>query len=314
MPQSARVVWQVSKTVHFPAWTRVGIVIQSPYTSNEKRLMPALSGLQNQMSINPTQQESFDRNASRAKKIAEKVHLVHVSSAKEVSFDELLIQPPHAIPTSEHLTYCSDATRRAENLLGLARSAYFYAGRACPAFGDLALAFEPPIENGHTVSVSSIETGGLVHPNRYIKCEVAGADEDAARVEFGKACEIKELDWRGEFARFLAGYFDPLADYWNGRPAYEDPEKVFTLGDDSRAWTFEVRFAEPQPIVDCVAWTAKKSQLDLLRRKQAAQPVAVPGDPISVLDQFLNQPPLNPVGSDVFCEELESWIVGQVGV
>ncbi|MEJ7592597.1 MAG: hypothetical protein WKF77_13680 [Planctomycetaceae bacterium] len=203
-------------------------MIQSPYTSSEKRLMPALSGLQNQMSINPTQQESFDRNESRAKKIAEKVHLVHVSSTKEVSFDELLIQPPHAIPTSEHLTYCSDATRRAENLLGLARSAYFYAGRACPA--------------------------------------------------------------------------------------YEDPEKVFTLDNTWRAWTFEVRFAEPQQILDRVAWTAKKSQLELLRRKQAAQPVAVPGDPISVLDQFLNQPPLNPVGSDVFCEDLELWIVGQVGV
>ena len=276
--------------------------------------MPALSGLQNQMSINPTHQESYDRNESRAKKIAEIVHLVHVSSTNEVSFDELLIQPPHAIPTSDHLTYCSDATRRAEKLLDLVRSAYFYAGRAYPAFGDLALAFDPSTENGHTVSVSSIDTGGLVHPNRYIKCEVAGADEDAARVEFGKGCEIKEPDWRGEFARFLAGYFDPLANYWMGRPAYEDPEKVFTLGNTWRAWTFEVRFAEPQPILDRVAWTAKKSQLELLRRKQAAQPVAVPGDAISVLDQFLNQPPLNPVGSDVFCEELESWIVAQVGV
>jgi len=281
---------------------------------SEKRLMPALSGLQNQMSMNPTQRESFDRNEAHARKIAKMVHLVHVSSTNEVSFDELLTEPPHSIPTSDHASYCSDATRRAEDLLGLARSAYFYAGRACPAFGDLALAFEPSIENGHTVSVSSIDTGGLVHPKRYIKCEVAGTDEDAARIEFGKECEVKGSDWRGEFARFLAGYFEPLADYWKGRPAYEDPEKVFTLGDDCRAWTFEVRFAEPQLILDRVAWTAKKSQLELLRRKQAAQPVAVPGDPISVLDQFLNQPPLNPVGSDVFCEELESWIMTKVGV
>jgi len=276
--------------------------------------MPALSGLQNQMSMNPTQRESFDRNEAHARKIAKMVHLVHVSSTNEISFVELLIEPPHAIPTSDHVTYCSDATRRAEDLLELARSAYFYAGRACPAFGDLALAFGPSAEVGRTVSVSSIDTGGLVHSNRYIKCEVTGADEDAARVEFGKACNIKEPDWRGEFARFLAGYFEPLADYWKGRPAYEDPEKVFTLGNTWRAWTFEVRFAEPQPIVDRVAWTAKKAQLDLLRRKQAAQPVAVPGNPISVLDQFLNQPSLNPVGSDAFCAELESWIMAQIGV
>lgn len=156
--------------------------------------MPALSGLQNQMSMNPTQRESFDRNEAHARKIAKMVHLVHVSSTNEVSFDELLTEPPHSIPTSDHASYCSDATRRAEDLLGLARSAYFYAGRACPAFGDLALAFGPSAEVGRTVSVSSIDTGGLVHSNRYIKCEVTGADEDAARVEFGKARNIKEPD------------------------------------------------------------------------------------------------------------------------
>ena len=33
-------------------------------------------------------------------------------------------------------------------------------------FGDVALAFEPSIENGHTVSVSPIDTGGLVHEKR----------------------------------------------------------------------------------------------------------------------------------------------------
>ena len=276
--------------------------------------MPALASLPHLLSNNPAQAASFSRNESQARHLAGQVHLIHVSAPKEVPFDELLTVSPHAIPTSDHPLYYSDATRRAEDLLGLFRSAYFYAGRACPAFGDVALAFEPSIENGHTVSVSPIDTGGLVHEKRYIKCTLAGQDEDTARAEFGKASEITESDWRSEFARFLAGFFDTLSNYWTGRPTYKDPEQVFTLDNTWRAWTFEVRFAEPQAILDRVAWTAKKAQLDLLRRRQAAQPVSVPGDPVSKLDEFLSESPLNPDGSELFCEELESWVMQQLGV
>ena len=240
--------------------------------------------------------------------------LVHVSGPKEFPFDEILAIPPHEIPTSAHPTYYSDTTRRAEDLLGLVRSAYFYAGRACPCFGDVALAFEPSIEDGHTVSVTPIDTGGLVHEKRYIRCNLNGPDDEAALVEFCRASEIAGSVWRSEFARFLAAYFNPLVDYWTGHPAYDDPEQLFTLGNDWRAWTFEVRFAEPHSVLDRMAWTSKKALLDLLRRKQAAQPVTVPGDPPSVLDQFLDEPPLNPNGSDLFCEELESWVRTRLGL
>jgi hypothetical protein len=276
--------------------------------------MPALTSLPELLSKNPNQAESFNRNEIRARELATSVHLIHVTGPKEVPFDELLSESPHAIPTSEHPQYYSDATRRAEDLLGLARSAYFYAGRACPAFGDLALAFEPTIEAGHKVSVSPIDTGGLVHEMRYIKCALPAPDDDASRVEFGKASEITELDWRSEFARFLAGFFDPLRNYWTGRPTYADPEQVFTLDNTWRAWTFEVRFAEPHAIIDRVAWTARKAQLDLLRRKQAAQPVSVPGEPDTMLDEFLKLPPLKPDGNEFFCEDLESWVMDQLGI
>ena len=75
-----------------------------------------------------------------------------------------------------------------------------------------------------------------------------------------------------------------------------------------------MRFAEPHAIIDRVAWTARKAQLDLLRRKQAAQPVSVPGEPDTMLDEFLKLPPLKPDGNEFFCEDLESWVMEQLGI
>ena len=75
------------------------------------------------------------------------MHLVHVSGVgvdgRGVPFDRLIVEPPHEPPTSAHAEYCSDATRSAEDILDLGRSLYFDAGRAWPAFGDVALAFSP---------------------------------------------------------------------------------------------------------------------------------------------------------------------------
>jgi hypothetical protein len=51
---------------------------------------------------------------------------------------------------------------KAETALGLPRSLYFYSGRACPEFGDVALAFEAGSEDGHTGSATPFDTGGLL--------------------------------------------------------------------------------------------------------------------------------------------------------
>ena len=143
--------------------------------------MTALNGLDDRLARNDRQNESFVRNESQARQVATDMPLVHVSG-KGVPFDELLTHPPHSIPTSSHPTYCSDATRRAERLLGMAPSAYFYAGRACPDFGDVALAFDPSSEAGHTVSAHPFDTGGLVHEKRHIKCNLNGPDDEAEPV------------------------------------------------------------------------------------------------------------------------------------
>jgi hypothetical protein len=93
-----------------------------------------------------------------------------------------------------------------------------------------------------------------------------------------------------------------------------DPEEMFSLNDDWRAWTFEIRFAEGHALIQgCAAWTAEKGVIELLKLRQASQPTPFPGEPESILDQFLNRS-LNLVGTDSFCEELESWIQTQLGL
>jgi hypothetical protein len=78
------------------------------------------------------------------------------------------------------------------------------------------------------------------------------------------------------FARILAAYFGGPADYWAGRPRPWDPEGLYELNDDWRAWTFEIRFSEGQAIDACAAWCADESIMAVLRRMQDEQEVAPP--------------------------------------
>ena len=275
--------------------------------------MPALADLDRRMDANPDQREAFDRNEAFAAAIAQRIPLVHVSG-KGVPLDDLLTNTPHEFPTSAHPTYYTDATRRAESLLGLFASAYFYSGRACPAFGNIAIAFDHTTDPAHTVSATPFDTGGLIHERRFIRCNLNGPDDENKLIQFAQASEIQGQIWRDEFHRFLAAYFDPIERYWNGRPTYTDPEKMFSLNNDWRAWTFEIRFAEGHSVTrGCVAWVAEEGAMELLKLRQAKQPAPFPGGPESILDQFLKKS-LNRIGTDSFCEELESWIQTQLGL
>src|SRR5690606_6614911 len=111
-----------------------------------------------------------------------------------------------------------------------------------------------------------------------------------------------------EFGRFLAAYFENLVDYWQGRPAYNDPEELLTLNDPRRAWTFEVRFEEGLSVHKRTAWCATEAVMTELRRLQDAQEPPVPGDEPSPVDRFLQGvAPLSPAGDPNFCETIESW-------
>jgi hypothetical protein len=206
-------------------------------------------------------------------------------------------------------------TRRAEDLLGLSRSAYFYAGRAHPAFGNSAMAFAADCQAAHTGSATPFDTGGLMHPRRVIKLQLLPADGDGERAQYGKDSEIPLDRWRNVFAQVLAAYFDNASDYWAGRPKSWDPEGLYELNDDWRAWTFEVRFSEGQSIDARVAWCSDESVMAALRRLQDEQGTTPPGDPPTALNRFLQAPAaLEPTGTPEFCKRVEQWICQEVGV
>ncbi len=115
--------------------------------------MPVLTDLDARVASDPERKDAYERSLDAAMDIAQKMPLIHVSGGT-VPFERLVSEPPGEIPTSAHPEYCSDLTRRAERLLGLAPSVYFYAGRAHPDFGDVALVFAPGCEASHTGSVT----------------------------------------------------------------------------------------------------------------------------------------------------------------
>jgi hypothetical protein len=218
-------------------------------------------------------------------------------------------EPPHEIPTSDDQGYCTEFTRHSESLLGLSPSAYFYAGRAHPSFGSVALAFAPSCQDTHTGSVTPFDTGGLLHPKRRISVRLIPTDGEAERVQYGQSSEIRLDQWRDVFARVLAAHFVSELDYWRGRPLPFDPEGLYELNSDWRSWTFEVRFYEGQSIHDRAAWCADEPTMEALRRRLDSQNATPPGDPLSPLERFLQGPvALEPAGTTSFCQRLEQWV------
>lgn len=242
--------------------------------------------------------------------VADKIPLVHVDR----TVISLIENPPHEIPTSA-IGSNSGNTRRAEGLLGLPPSAYFYAGRAHPKFGSTAIAFAAECEDAHTGSASPFDTGGLLSNPPHLKLRLNPNDGEAERVAFGTASTLRLEHWRATFGTFLAAYFDADVDYWQKKPSRIDPESLFELNNDWRAWTFEIRFAEGQSINERAAWCADESVMSQLRRLDDQQPATIPGDPPSGLDLFFAGPPaLEPSGTPQFCEQLEQWVQEQIAV
>jgi len=283
------------------------------------RPVPVFSDLETRVTEAPFDREAYERRLPGARDVADRVHLVHVSGVgkdgKGIAFDSIIQNPPQEIPTSDDLEYYDDSTRCAEKLLGLAPSGYFYAGRAHPDFGNVALAFAPECEANHTGSATPFDTGGLLHPSRYIKVKFDPNDDEAERVRYGKASEISLEDWRDVFGGVLAAYFEDHTDYWHGRPKPYDLQGLYELNDDCRAWTFEVRFHEGQSIHDRAAWCADEPVMNQLRRLDDQEALAPPGDSPTPLQQFFQGPPaLESSGTPHYCPRLERWIRDEIGL
>jgi hypothetical protein len=272
--------------------------------------MAVFTDLDNRVTSAPFDAVAYTRQLRICRGVAERIALVHVTG-RERPFEMTLETSPHEIPTSTDQGYCTDLTRQAEALLSLPPSAYFYAGRAHPAFGNVALGFVPGCEAAHTGSATPFDTGGLVHPARYIKVRL-DPDGQAELVAYGRSSEIQLDRWREVFGRVLAAYFSSVIDYWTGRPLPHDPEGLYELNGEWRAWTFEVRFYEGQSIHDCAAWCADEVTMENLRRRLESQKPTLPGDPPTALESFFQAPMvLERAGTPSFCKRLEQWVRDQ---
>jgi hypothetical protein len=271
--------------------------------------MPVFTDLDDRVRASPFDTVDYDRRQPACRELAQRIALVHVTG-RERPFETTVDNAPFEIPTSADAGYCTDHTRRAEDLLRLSRSAYFYAGRAHPSFGFVALAFAPVCETSHTGSVTPFDTGGLMHSNLANQIRLRlDSDGEAERIAYGRSSEIPLERWREVFGNVLAAYFVTEGDYWNGKPRPYDPEGLYELNTDWRCWTFEVRFSEGQPISERVAWCADEPTMELMRRRLDSQSATPPGDPPTPLETFLRGPAaLEPAGTPSFCLRLENWV------
>jgi hypothetical protein len=154
--------------------------------------MPALVDLDQYLDAN-NWRAAYETALPEARLVAAVIPLVHVGGNElRIPFEQLIVDAPHEIPTAAHAVYCSDLTRRAEDLLGLPRSCYFYAGRAHPQYGSVALAFAVDCEAGRAGSATPFDSGALVHPqpNNRLQLNLAGGDDEANRIAFAQASQV----------------------------------------------------------------------------------------------------------------------------
>jgi hypothetical protein len=219
----------------------------------EEERMPALKDLEDRINRDPEWTRMFRENWQWAAAVAREMPLLHVTG-KHDGFEERLLAPPYQL-TPSGAGASSESTLAAEESLDLGSSLYFYAGRAHPGFGLMALAFKAESESSHTGSATPFDSGGVCRG--YIRLALSQAGQEALR-RFVRESIVDLSRWRDEFAKFLAAYFSPLLAYWSDRPCRSDPEQIFADPQNEwRAWTYEVRFREVQQIFDAVAWCAK---------------------------------------------------------
>jgi hypothetical protein len=221
------------------------------------------------------------------------------------------------IPTSaqEH-GYCGPNARFVEDQLGLPRSVYFYAGRAHPSYGRVALAFSPSSENDRFDSATPFDSGGLIKPTDRIgdafRIDLA-PDDLPTRLTFCRACVVKPPSaWRDELARWFAAYYPRgAAGYWEQRPL-ADPENLYSSnGDNWPAWTWEVRLHQGPNPGEAEAWTADIGYINELNTQLAT--LSLGEDTLSAIADFRKRC-LTPMGSATFCEEIETWTRQKCGL
>lgn len=189
------------------------------------------------------------------------IYLVHVTKLGKLMASEGVLK------TSKDKG--SPDTIECEKNFSFPPSLYFYAGRACPSFGDVAFVFRPGIEGRHNGDANPFDTGGACD-GKYPKI----------KNNIGKAKQLVQetlysLDtWREAFKDFLKAFFpSSCSAYFCGKPEPEGdwgpedlPAKPGCYEIDEKkpywkAWTWEVRCYEEHRVDDgLLGWAPNQGQ------------------------------------------------------
>lgn len=142
----------------------------------------------------------------------------------------------------------SNNAKQAEKEFGFGASLYFYAGHACPDFGDAVLVYEPELTEEYGGGATPFDTGGLYLG--YIHAE--GLSDGKSRRRYCQSHLIDLVDWRARLAEYLRTYFSSSSAYVLGEgPLKDDPtHRLQHPSNVRRAWTFEVRVDRDHPLLE----------------------------------------------------------------
>lgn len=281
--------------------------------------MPALSNIHQRIAVDQQWEQAYNRNLDRSRLAAERVQLVHVTSAA-VILTILSSGVPELLPydvvvqrerNSHRLTDPNHDMEGDEKQHEPSKDLHLFAGRAWPGIGDVAIAFTEEFEDSHEGEATPFDTGGLAkgrikwNPTRY-----SGNVQ-----EFVNESTVPLGEWRRKFGVFMAAYFSDYSEYWSGRPCFEDPEQIFLASNNNhwRAWTFEIRLKGGHNVCERWAWSCDKNLADLINARMieglGEGPTLGGPDEVSPLVRFAQSSgSLTPGGSEQFREVLENWI------
>jgi hypothetical protein len=140
----------------------------------------------------------------------------------------------------------TDATREVERAFDLGDCLYFYAGHACPDFGDVVFVYEPDWSEDASGSATPFDTGGAYTG----KIAADGLDAGAAGKAYVDGHKVELSAWRAALDTHIVQYFESPGMYVLGSsPRTDDPtHRLLRPGNQRRAWTWEVRLHQDHPV------------------------------------------------------------------
>jgi hypothetical protein len=269
--------------------------------------VPALRDIRVRIAADPSWVSDFEGSLPKALAVSEIIPLLHVTSSLAVRED---ITRRAAGSNVEPIAWRrrSQKTNDAEDVFGWSEEpkTYFYAGRACPDFGGVVLAFDSECEKSRKGSAAPFDTGGIIHGHIAISSGLV--DPDSLR-QFVADSQIDIVQWRENFSVYLAAYFFPLQHYWKSRPYRPDPDGIFDNSCNQwRAWVFEILLEGLQDFGQAVAWCGSRDNSSSIRKAL-----------INTVSPFSFAPyaklvdrDLCPGGADDYIEVMEDWVVAQL--